>query len=58
MPNLHNSLVLYGFLLVVGGLLMGLRAADDLTKTRSMMLARVIIFTGVSFWIGSLLIDE
>jgi hypothetical protein len=58
MPTLHNSLVLYGFLLVVGGLLMGLRAADDPTKTKSMMLARVIIFTGVSFWVGSLLIDE
>ena len=56
----YNSLVLYGFLLVVGGLLLALRArraAESPEKHKSLMLAGVIVVTGLAFWTGSILMD-
>ncbi|GJD96494.1 hypothetical protein [Methylobacterium iners] len=57
----HNSLVLYGFFLVVGGLLLGLRArraADGPTKSQHLTLAGVIVVTGLGFWAASLTMDH
>lgn len=57
----HNTLVLYGFFLVVGGLLLALRARraiESPAKNRSLTLAGVIIVTGLGFWAASLLINR
>lgn len=56
----QESLVLYGFFLVVGGLLLALRArrADESPqRNNSLMLAAVITMTGLGFWAASLLIE-
>ena len=55
-----NSLVLFGFFLVVGGLLLALRArrADESPqKNNSLMLAAVIVLAGLGFWAASLMVD-
>ncbi len=57
----QDSLVLYGFFLVVGGLLLALRArrADESPqRNNSLMLAAVITMTGLGFWAASLLTDK
>ncbi len=57
----QNSLVLYGFFLVVGGLLLALRArrADESPQRNNyLMLASVIVMTGLGFWAASLLIEQ
>lgn len=61
MSSTYNSLVLYGFFLVVGGLLLALRArraSESPTKNRHLMLAAVIIVTGLGFWAASLLMTQ
>ena len=55
-----NSLVLFGFFLVVGGLLMALRArrADESPqKNKSLMLSAVIVLAGLGFWAASLTVE-
>lgn len=57
----YNMLVMYGFFLVVGGLLLALRArraAESPTKNKSLTLAGVIIVTGLGFWAASLLMNR
>ena len=57
----HNSLVLYGFFLVVGGLMLALRArraVDSPTKNKSLTFAGVIIVTGLGFWAATLLTNK
>lgn len=61
MPMSHNSLVLYGFFLVVGGLLLALRArraADSPEKNKSLMLAGIIVVTGLGFWAATLVTNS
>lgn len=56
----HQSLVLYGFFLVVGGLLLALRARraeESPSRTKSLTLAGVITMTGLGFWAASLLVQ-
>ena len=57
----HNTLVLYGFFLVVGGLLLALRArraVEGSAKNKSLTLAGVIVVSGLGLWAASLLIDK
>jgi uncharacterized membrane protein YcfT len=57
----HNTLVLYGFFLVVGGLLLALRArraAESPAKNRSMTLAGLIVVSGLGLWAASLIVES
>lgn len=57
----HNALVLYGFFLVVGGLLLALRArraVEGPTKSKSMTLAGVITVTGLALWAASIVMES
>ena len=56
----QNTLVLYGFFLVSGGLLLALRArraVDSPAKNNSLMLAALIVLSGLGLWSASLMID-
>lgn len=56
----HNTLVLYGFFLVVGGLLLALRArraVDSPAKNKSLTLAGIIVVSGIGLWAASLMVD-
>ncbi|KQP59126.1 hypothetical protein ASG40_16860 [Methylobacterium sp. Leaf399] len=60
MSSSYNTLVLYGFLLIVGGLLLALRArraVDGPAKSKSLSLAGVIVVSGLGFWAASILMD-
>ena len=57
----HNALVLYGFFLVVGGLLLALRArraVESSSKGNAMTLAGVIMVTGLGLWAASIVMDN
>ena len=57
----HNSLVLYGFFLVVGGLMLALRAKRanvSPARGKSMALAGVITVTGLGMWAASIVMEN
>ncbi len=57
----HNSLVLYGFFLVVGGLMLALRARranESPAKSKSMTFAGVITVTGLGMWAASIMMEN
>ena len=57
----HNALVLYGFFLVVGGLLLALRArraVESPARSNSMTLAGVITVTGLGLWAASIVMEN